>query len=340
MIETGIEIEIEGSLLLRYVNETAGAEERRQVELWLAKDSANIDTLAQIARICHAQRTLRRIQQRDPHKALENVHRRMKRNGRRGAIRRWAVAASLIIGLAGIGLTASQFGQFGAKPHMITMNTNAGMRSQLTLPDGTIVHLNAGSTLVYPSKYGRKERRVRLEGEGYFKVAHDAGHPFVVSTADDRVNVRVLGTEFNLQAYQKDGIVQTTLVEGSVELGVRGDEKKVLLKPSNKATYDMTTGKVFLERVNTEQVTSWIEGRFIFKDTPVPEVLRQLAHFYSVDFDIHDEVIRGYTFTGVFENASLFQILDYLKISSKIDYATLNTENQRMIDSTIRIYKK
>lgn len=333
-------IEIDGSLLLRYANETATAEERMQVDLWLSKDPANGDTLEQIIRIWHAQRTRQRILLRDPHKALELVHKRMNRHGRLRIIRRLAVAASLIIGLVGIGLTVSQYEQFAIPPQMITMSTNAGMRSQLTLPDGTVVHLNAGSTLVYPSKYSKKERRVHLEGEGYFKVAHNARQPFVVSTAADKVNVKVLGTEFNLQAYEEDGIVQTTLVEGSVQLGILGKEKDILLRPSTKVTYNLATDQVFLEEVSTEQVTSWIEGRFIFKDTPISEVLRQLAHFYSVEFDVRSDVIREYTFTGVFENASLFQILDYLKISSKIDYTTLNTENRNVINTAIQIYKK
>ena len=331
--------EIEGSLLLRYINETANNNERKQVDSWLAEDPANHDTLLQVAEIYHAQRTRQRIRQRNPQKALQKLHQRVERRSRRDFLRRLAVAASLLIGMLGIGSMVWNKLQPDVPPQMITVSSNAGMRSQLSLPDGTIVHLNAGSTLIYPSQYDKNERKVQLSGEAYFKVAHNAGHPFVVNAADGKVNIRVLGTEFNLQAYEKDSIVQATLVEGSVQLSVHGRKGNVLLAPSDIATYDIKADQLLLEKVNIAQVSGWMDGRLSFKDTPMPNVLRQLAHFYSVDFDIQDEVIHDYTFTGTFENRPLFQILDYMKISSKIDYTMMYPENQEVRKPVINIKK-
>jgi ferric-dicitrate binding protein FerR (iron transport regulator) len=106
------------------------------------------------------------------------------------------------------------------------------------------------------------------------------------------------------------------------------------------AVYDMKTGQVYTKKINTAQVTAWMEGSLIFKDTPIPEVLRRLTHFYSVDFDVQDTVISGYTFTGTFENRPLFQILDYLKISSKIENTMFYPENQEVRKPMIRLKKE
>ena len=333
------EKEIGGTLLLKYLSGAVNVDERSQVDTWLAEDPANNDTLLQIARVYHAQRTRQRIRQRNPYGALNRVQQRITRRSRRIVIRRLAVAASLLIGILGIASLALQNRQT-LPSQMITVNTNAGMRSQLILPDGTAVHLNAGSTLVYPSRYDKNERRVQLSGEAFFNVAHNTGQPFVVSTADDKVKVRVTGTQFNLQAYEKDGIVQTTLIEGSVQLSIQGKKGNVSLTPSDMAIYDVATGQLFLEKVNNAQVSGWMNGRLIFRDTPIPEVLRKLTHFYTVDFDVIDEVICGYTFTGTFENRPLFQILDYLKISSKIEYAMVYPENQDVRKPVIHLKKE
>jgi ferric-dicitrate binding protein FerR (iron transport regulator) len=332
--------DIDGTLLLKYVNETAGADERAQVEAWLADDPANSDILLQVARINHAQQTRKRIRQRNSHRALYRVHRRMEQRSRRIFFRKLGVAASLLIGILGAGSIVWQ-SQRAVLPsqQMITVTANAGMRSQLTLPDGTEVHLNAGSTLIYPSQYDKNERKVHLTGEAYFQVAHRAGQPFAVSAANDRMTVRVLGTEFNLQAYERDSLVQATLIKGSVQLGIQGKTGSISLKPSEQLTYNIHTDKIFLGKINMSHVAAWTDGRLVFKDTPMPEVLRRLTHFYSVDFKVQDEVIRGYTFTGTFENRPLFQILDYMKISSKIDYTMAYPENREVRTPVIHLKK-
>ena len=153
------------------------------------------------------------------------------------------------------------------------------------------------------------------------------------------MTIRVIGTEFNLQAYEKDGILQTTVTEGSVQLTFEGKKGYISLSPSDMATYDIMTGQLSLEKVNTAQVNDWMSDRLIFKDTPMPEVLRKLSHFFTVDFDVTDDIIRGYTFTGTFENRPLFQILEYMKISSKIEYTMIYPVNQDVRKPVIRLKK-
>ncbi|MDH6305709.1 transmembrane sensor [Parabacteroides sp. PF5-5] len=329
--------QIDTKLLLKYINKTADAKEIEQVNAWLEEDKLNENTILQMAKIYHQQCTLERIKQRNSDKALRVVQQRIRNKSRRIFIQRTTVAASLLIGLLGIGSFLLQYRQ--EESPMITVSTNAGMRSQLTLPDNTIVYLNAASTITYPSRYTSNKREVQLSGEAYFKVVHDPARPFIVHTSDERVNVRVLGTEFTLQAYEKDKLIQATLVEGSVQVGVRGKKGSVLMFPDDKVTYDIENDKIYRRKVNTTQETAWMRGCLIFKDTPMPEVLRQLANFYSVEFNVVDEVIHNYTFTGAFENKPLFQILDYMKISSKINYVMSYPEDQDERKPTIKLMK-
>ena len=331
--------EIDGTLLLKYLDETANPDEKVRVEAWLSEDAANHHTLLQVAQICHAHRTRQRILQRNTEQALIQVNRRMGQRLRRTFIRRIAVAASLFIGLLGIGSMVWQNRKVELTTQMITLSTNAGMRSQLALPDGTMVFLNAGSVLEYPLPFDKNERRVQLSGEAYFNVMHNVGQPFVVSTVGG-INIQVTGTAFNLQAYEKDSLVQIALIEGSVQISIQGQQGNVPLTPSNMVTYDIKTGKLSVNKINPAQVTAWMDGRLIFKDTSIPEVLRQLTHFYTVDFDVQDTVINDYTFTGSFDNRPLFQILEYLKISSKIDFKMQYPENQEIRKPTIRLKKE
>lgn len=318
-------------MLWKYIMGFATEDERVEVERWLDGDPSNWNILEKAARIWHASLTRRRIASRDPYKAFGKVHRRIGRDRRRKLVTRIMTAASFVIGVVGLTVSAFYLSRSGIESQMIAMTTNPGMRSHMTLPDGTQVYLNAGSTLTYPSVYSKDERRVVLEGEAYFKVVHDEDRPFIVSAADDKVRVKVLGTEFNVSAYGRDSLIQTTLVNGSVMLEIEGKNGRIVMEPCEKVTYSLIDSRVYKERCCTEGVTSWTEGCFVFRDTPMPEVLRQLSHFYSVDFKVTDRHISGYTFTGVFEDASLSQILDYLKISSKIDYDIINNENHRII---------
>ena len=331
---------IDEALLMKYLNNTTNVQERSLVEAWLAEDKANEKTLLQVARMRYAFRTQQRIMLRNTAQALNRVHFRIQQRSRRDVIRKLVVAASLFIGFWGLGSLLWQKQQEEPPPQMITISTNAGMRSQLTLPDGTEVFLNAGSSLVYPTQYDKNERRVQLSGEAFFKVTFNSHQPFVVNIADNKMNIRVLGTSFNVQSYEKDSMAQITLIDGSVQLSVSGQQGNVQLMPSNMATYIFNTGQVSIQKINTEQVTGWMNGRLHFKDTPMPEVLRQLTHFYSVDFDIVDDVIHGYTFTGIFENRPLFQILEYMKISSKLEFTMLYPENQDIRKPIIRLKKE
>lgn len=317
-------IELDESILLKYIREKSTEEESSCVEKWLQEDEKNEKILLQIASIEYSVRTQKRIASRDPSEAYMKVQKRIDSSHKKIYLNRICVAVACFIGVLIMSSVISFLKQDEISgQQIITVQANAGMRTHFNLPDGTVAYLNSGSKLSYPLPYDKGVRKVELTGEAYFEVAHKEDQPFVVSVSNDRMRVKVLGTEFNLQSYEGESVVHTTLVSGSVNIEMVKNGHIVSeanLKPSEKAVYDTNTGSVSIVTVNTAYDTAWKDGRLMFKDMPLPEVFKKLAYFYNVRFEVRDPVINTYCFTGTFENKQLSQVLDYLKISSQIDY--------------------
>ena len=339
--------EPEGMMLLRYIKDTASNEEKSYIEAWLEADENNKRILLQTARIYNANNAMERIASRNPLIAYEKLEQRLAKRTRSYWLKRFSVAAACIIAIIGLSSLISyiRVGSSAGAPQHITLEANAGIRTHFNLPDGTVVYLNSGSSLSYPMPYDSKERKVCLSGEAYFKVTHNEKQPFIVSAFGDRYNVRVLGTEFNMQAYESEGQISTTLVKGSVNVEVKNKIGKIYkwkLKPSEKAVCDINEGKISITKVNTIYETAWMEGKLMFKNMPLPQVLKRLSYFYNVKFEIQDPVINSYYFNGTFENKQLSQVLDYLKISSRIDYEIKQamTDDSQGSQSTMVILRK
>lgn len=149
------------------------------------------------------------------------------------------------------------------------------------LPDGTKVMLNSDSELAFPAAFPADERSVTLRGEGYFEVAADASRPFIVST-DDKLDVRVLGTKFNVQAYADIRQAHVTLVEGSV--GVRCGQNGVTLEPDQQVLFDREAGTLLMNpAANTSAATAWTRGYFDFEAAPLGVIIKSLEKWYDTD---------------------------------------------------------
>lgn len=323
--------EPDGSLLIRYISGTVSDREKQQIESWQNECETNERTVMQMARIYYEYRKNERISSRDSLRAFNNVQKRIKANRFRIRFRKAGLAAACLLGIFLLSSVLAYWMNRSGEPEVqtVTIMANAGMRTRLSLPDGTVACLNSGSSLSYPVPFDQTERRVILSGEAYFKVTHDREHPFVVSVSGDRMRVKVLGTEFNLQAYEGENEIQTTLVNGLVNLEFVNESGKIYeqqLHPSEKAIYDLGGRKVDIQLVNTLYDTAWMEGKLIFRDSPLPDVLKKLSYFYDVTFEVKDSVLESYCFTGTFKDRQLSQILDYLKISSNIDYQIIHAE--------------
>jgi ferric-dicitrate binding protein FerR (iron transport regulator) len=306
-------------------------DELEDISRRLAEDPNNEQELLQLARIYHAARTYERIQARDPLPAYERTMQKIKRKRQKlwiGRAAQWAACIAGVIILSSVFSHLQDRHTLEAPTQTVTLQANAGMRTHFDLPDGTLVHLNAGSRLTYPIPYSKTERRVSLSGEAFFEVTEDKHHPFIVSVNQDELQIKVLGTSFNVEAYEEDHIVNATLVKGKINilLNNQGVRREYTLLPSQKVTYDVREKTMQIKMSNNLRETAWMKGILSFKETPLPEVLRKLSHYYDVNFEVKDPIIDTYLFTGTFDNSQLQHVLHYLEISSGISYTLIQTD--------------
>ncbi len=188
----------------------------------------------------------------------------------------------------------------------------AGQRARITLPDGSTAWLNAGSTLFYPSVF-EKERKVRLEGEGFFEVTKDMEKPFIVTTGD--IEIKALGTQFNVYNYKKSGLLSTTLTEGSVRIYYTGKEKAgYILEPNQRLIVE--NGMFRLEKNIDKDELLWKEGIYSFKKERMREIVKKLELYFDVEIVVQNPRILEYEYTGKFRQRD--GILEILRIIQKI----------------------
>ena len=173
--------------------------------------------------------------------------------------------------------------------------------------------LNNNSSLEFPIAFNAEERKVKLNGEGFFEVAENKDCPFVVETGKG-VNVRVLGTKFNLQSFSCDDIVQVSLISGSVEVDVEGAEAfSYVMRPSERFTCNVQTREMNLEAMNGISGTEWMYNKLVFKETSLKEVARQISNHFGVKVSIDTPDLSSIRFSGTFDNRELGTVLSYME---------------------------
>ncbi|TKG96580.1 DUF4974 domain-containing protein [Puteibacter caeruleilacunae] len=212
-----------------------------------------------------------------------------------------------------------------------TITTPAGTITNFQLNDGTTVWLNGGSKLIYPETFNGDQREVQLIGEAFFDVQHDEVHPFIVQTAD--INIEVLGTRFNVSAYDDDDFTTAVLEKGSIKAINNKDGRTCLLKPGHLIKIENGVGNMQPEKVELYRYTSWKDGRLIFTNEPLENVVRKLERWYNATIELKDEELKKYTYSGVIELESLGDVLEMLTITTPIRCEKLNK-------NTISLFKK
>jgi len=207
-----------------------------------------------------------------------------------------------------------------------------GKRTQITLSDNSSVWLNSGSKLIYPARFAPEKREVYLEGEAIFEVSHNKQRPFMVITHD--IEVKVLGTVFDVSAYTDDATSSTILETGSVELKYKSNSllshSNVKMMPGMMAVYDPLDKEVKQSQVNTKRYTSWREGYFIFERQSLGEILKKISRYYNVSIKLDDQSLADETFTGPLDlRNSATQVLEI--ISVMINAKVENVDNQIII---------
>lgn len=199
----------------------------------------------------------------------------------------------------------------------MTVEVGQGQKSDISLPDGTKVHLNADSKLCYGSHFNGKQRQVELIGEAYFDVAKDAQSPFIVKAGD--IQVQALGTSFNVKAYPEDDTITTYLAEGSVV--VTSLTQSINLSPGEIAVYSQKETQITMKKEEDDRMfTAWMSNEMVFNDEPILNIVKQLERNYNVKFELKSDKLNDITFTGTLKNASLQSTLYALQFTSSISY--------------------
>lgn len=210
--------------------------------------------------------------------------------------------------------------------------TPKGGEFKIILEDSTEVWLNSESQLHYPERFGEAERRVKLIGEAYFKVKKDANRPFFVESG--KQTIRVYGTEFNVDYYEENNAIYTTLVNGKIAI-MKTDEKQgeIVLSPGHQAVFDKQQTTTTIRKVNTKAVASWKDGMFVFEEQSLKQIMYKLGRWYDFTFEFADEQASQIVFMGSIPRNSGFD--DALSIIEKSGGLKFETVGKHLIISSL-----
>lgn len=226
--------------------------------------------------------------------------------------------------------------------------TNNGSRTNTVLPDGTKVWLNAGSHMTYDKNFGDSNREVSLTGEAYFDVAHNAVKPFIIHTS--KIDIRVLGTSFNVKSYPRDKTTEATLIRGSIEVSIKTrPNDKIILRPNEKLVVSNNDSALDMTRVSSRRrkveglpvavvkptyeentgaiiETSWVDNKLIFQDEAFSELATRMERWYGVNIRFEDPNQKDWHVTGSFRNETIQQALDALELTEDFTYTIQNNQ--------------
>ncbi len=266
---------------------------------------------------------------------------------------KWLYAAASVIFIVGIGFLFkwNSASKSSSPKDIQQVFVKPGSKSKIILPDGTVVSLNSSSTLSYNKDFNKKIREVNLEGEAFFDVSKDAAHPFTVHTS--RIDIKVLGTLFNVKSYDADPTIETTLLRGSVEVYNKDDPSapKVILKPNEKLVFrkdkedepplqkqgsndslkgfnadqDISISTLSANKPDSlKEETSWLYNRLVIDGDDFDNLAAKLERWYGVKIEINSPGLKKYHFNGIFENETLKQALTALQLTVKFKYEIKN----------------
>ena len=324
-------------LLPRYCEGLTNASETKMVEEWMSEDKEHEQIVKQILSLNLALDTLQVMKKINTERALYKVKNRIK--GKKSGWLVWTqrIAALLSIPLL-LYVLLTLFHKQSVVTQMIEVRTNPGMTTSFILPDSTVVFLNSESTLQYPSVF-EESREVKLSGEAYFEVKKDVKKRFIVHIPYQS-RIEVLGTVFNVEAYDTDNQISATLVEGQIGFiySKEGIAKKVAMKPNQRMIYTPASNEVKLYATNCTTETSWKDGMIILNNTPMEETLHLLEKRFNVEFIVKNKKFYEYSFTGRFTFQRIERIMEYFRISSQIHWRYVDGENIEEQKQQIELY--
>ena len=312
-------------LLIRYVN---GLYTRNDIET-LRKLASSITERAELeSEMDRVWNEAQDLPQSDSHnhllykKEAQDLLDKTRKRERRISLSTFIKYAASIAIIVSIGFGAKLYLNHSAKQHtsasdhlLTEISVNHGEHKQVTLPDGTVVHLNAGTVMRYPTEFTSDIRLVEMEGEAFFNVMRDEGKPFIVRTR--QADVKVLGTSFNVKAYQEDELMAVSVRTGKVEVDMPESVMRLL--------------EILKKNEDAQKVTAWLQGGLYFNRTPISSVIHDLERMYNQEIVLDPNVVFDDYIYGEHDNKSLEAVLNAIQYSTGIRY--------RKEESRIVLYK-
>jgi len=343
------------ALIVKYLDDEISDEEQDALYQWLKADQQNFRQFIKLKDIWHMGEMLcsdENAGKNALHRFRNKYPETVKPVNRSKEILRYSLQAAATIILACL-LSLSWKWLTNKKENIPNLQNEftqvfipRGQKGQITLHDGTKIWLNSNTILKYPDNFGNGQRKIILDGEAYLDVAKDPVHPFILETST--VTLKVLGTSFNVKCYSEENTVETTLIEGSLEIlpgnsGIRS-KKKITLKPNEKAIFLKLNNSISIaeldkpghkdDKINqrikkspisitqVESIISWKDNHLTFRDESFEEITKKMESWYDVEIRIEDEKLKKYRFTGKFiYNETIDQVMDVISRTTPLIYS-------------------
>jgi ferric-dicitrate binding protein FerR (iron transport regulator) len=313
-------------ILRRYIEGDADAGEERQVILWLEENPEHVGEYLKLRKLYNLQLwNMEKPADTGVSSAIPDV------SGSKSSGKMYAdlfkIAVALLIGILGTLFIVDR----EPKDELMTQTLRVppGQRAELLLSDGTEVWLNSGSTLVYPEKFSKTKRELKLDGEGYFKVIKNREKPFTVKTS--QYDVHVSGTEFNVKAYRRSHVFEAALLNGSIEIASSSGGERVRMAPDEQVS--LRDGMLVKDTINDYNYFKWREGLLCIENESIASLFAKLELYYDVKIEVKKTSLLNYVYTGKFRvRDGVEHVLRVLQLKHKFRYTKNEELNLVVID--------
>lgn len=304
-------------LITRYLHNQTSLAENEFLADWIKASEDNEDTFEEIKTVW----LVKPQQDKQAHLALLNLKARIQEDRinpvttkRPGYLAYAACIAGIIIISSGFYFLKNSYKEIV----FIRVETGLRQKKELRLEDGTRIVLAPQSSVSYPEHFQADKRVVELEGEAYFEVSKNPHRPFLVRTAS--LDVKVLGTHFDVNSYKGDNITTVSLLKGKVAVNIVGDGDDYLLKPSEQLIFNRSSRQVYQHNLDSASAIGWMDNTLVFRNERFAEAAGKISKFYGIKIIMADQATEDTRLYGSFKNETLKEVMETIKATGNIDY--------------------
>lgn len=306
-------------LISKYLDNEISESEQYQLEQWVEESIDNENHFKEVSKVWENSRIISQDNKGLNQKANLII---AKQEKKRRKITMIGVASSIAAMLI-LAFTLQLF-----YPHLLGINETVttiadNLKQEVVLPDGSIVWLNANSSLTYQSNF-KKSRKTKLSGEALFDIKSSKGKNFIVETED--ITIEVLGTRFLVTEHEQSNIIETVLEEGEINLTLNNSQELIKVSPNQKVAYNSNSNLLSIEIVNASDYTSWSNNRLLFENKIMSEVFLQLEKWYNIKIECDNKILLSTPVSFTIDDESLDEILENLKVITSLSWIK-NNEN-------------